>query len=120
LYPAARQQGVSSQDVGSPPYQRLIHAFTRAFASSPPALYAAGHEHNMQVIAGGPARLELVSGTGYYGHSGRAVPIEGTLFAHRASGFARLDVPRRGHARLAIIEVDSAGRSHEAYSTWAE
>jgi hypothetical protein len=120
LYPAARQQGVSSQDIASRAYQRLVHAFSEAFAASPPALYAAGHEHNMQVIAGGPARLELVSGTGYYGHSGRAVPIEGTLFAHRGSGFARLDVPRRGHARLAIIEVDRSGQSHEAYSTWVE
>jgi hypothetical protein len=90
LYPAARQHGISSQDVPSPAYQRLIAALRRAFADAQPALYAAGHEHNLQVIAGGLARLELVSGSGIYGHSGRAVAVEGTLFARKASGFARL------------------------------
>ena len=120
LYPAARQQGISSQDVPSPAYQRLITAFRRALAAAPPTLYAAGHEHNLQVLSGGPARLELVSGTGIYGHTGEAVPIRGTLFARRASGFARLDLPRVGRARLAILEVDAKGDSREVFSTAVE
>jgi hypothetical protein len=120
LYPAARQYGVSSQDVGSRAYQRLIAAFRRAFTGRPPALYAAGHEHNLQVIAGGAAGLELVSGAGIYHHSGRAARIRGTLFARNASGFARLDVPASGHARLAVLEVTAAGQSHEVFSTWVE
>lgn len=118
LYPAARQHGIASQDVSSRPYQNLIGALSRAFAGSPPSLYAAGHEHNLQLIEGGPARTQLVSGTGFYGHTGRAPAIEGTRFARRASGFARLDIPHRGPARLAVIEVDGAGRSRELYSTW--
>jgi hypothetical protein len=117
LYPAARQQGVSSQDIPSRVYQRLIAAFRRALAAAPPSLYAAGHEHNLQVLSGGPARLELVSGTGIYGHSGKAVPIRGTLFARRASGFARLDVPQVGRGRLAVLEVDAGGGSREVFST---
>jgi hypothetical protein len=120
LYPAARQNGISSQDVPSPAYQRLIGAFRRAFAGAQPALYAAGHEHNLQVIAGGPAGLELVSGAGTYGHTGRAAAVRGTLFARKASGFARLDVPQSGRARLAVLEVDRSGLSHEVFSTWVE
>jgi hypothetical protein len=120
LYPAARQNGVSSQDTGSSAYQRLISALSLAFQAAPPALYAAGHEHNLQVMAGGPSRLELVSGAGIYGHVGRAVPIRGTLFAKEASGFARLDVPHSGHARLAVVEVDRTGRSREVFSTWVQ
>ena len=120
LYPAARQHGFSSQDVSSRPYQNLIRALSRAFRGSAPALYAAGHEHNLQVIKGGPARTELVSGTGFYGHTGRALAIEGTRFARRASGFARLDVPHRGPARLTVVEVDGTGRGREAYSTWVK
>jgi hypothetical protein len=120
LYPAARQHGISSQDLWSPAYQRLIAAFRRAFAGAQPALYAAGHEHNLQVIAGGPARLELVSGGGIYGHTDRAVRIQGTLFADEASGFARLDIPPTGRARLAVLEVDRAGGGHEVFSTWVE
>jgi hypothetical protein len=120
LYPAARQNGISSQDIPSPAYQRLIADLDRAFTDAKPALYAAGHEHNLQVIAGGYARLELVSGAGIYGHHGRAVPVRGSLFAHESSGFARLDIPSSGRARLAVLEVDGAGRSREVFSTWAE
>ena len=120
LYPAARQNGVSSQDMSSRAYQRLIAAFSSAFRDVPPALYAAGHEHNLQVIAGGAGRLELVSGGGIYGHTGRAVRIRGSLFARNASGFARLDVPSTGRARLAVLEVSPAGESHEVFSTWVE
>jgi calcineurin-like phosphoesterase family protein len=120
LYPAARQNGVSNQDMGSRAYHELIRAFSQAFREAPPDLYAAGHEHNLQVIEGGAAPLEVVSGGGYYGHTGRAVSIRGTLFAKAASGFGRLDVPRSGRARLAVLEVDRAGRSHEVFSTWVE
>lgn len=120
LYPALRQSGISRQDMSSKTYQRMIKAFRRAFSDAPPALYAAGHEHNLQVIARRVVPLELVSGGGYYGHSGRAVALKGTLFARKASGFARLDVPESGHARLAILQVDGAGRSREVFSTWVE
>jgi hypothetical protein len=120
LYPTARQKGISSQDIGSREYQRLIAGFSRAFAVAPPALNAAGHEHNLQVIEDGPARSHLVSGSGIYGHTSRVVPIHGTLFARDASGFARLDIPRSGPARLALLAVDSAGRSYEVFSTWVQ
>jgi hypothetical protein len=120
LYPTARQEGISSQDIQSRAYQRLIAAFRRAFAADPPALNAAGHEHNLQVIETGPARFQVVSGTGIYGHVSRAVSIRGTLFARDASGFARLDIPRAGPARLAVLVVDRTGRSQEVFSTWVE
>ncbi|HZA97522.1 MAG TPA: metallophosphoesterase [Gemmatimonadales bacterium] len=120
LYPAARQHGISSQDIPSPAYQRLISAMRRAFTGAEPALYAAGHEHNLQVIAGGPAGLEVVSGVGVYGHSGRAVRVKGSLFAHKASGFARLDVPWNGRPRLAVLEVNASGVSREVFSTKVE
>jgi hypothetical protein len=120
LYPAARREGISSQDIPSTAYQRLIAALRRAFSGGGPALYAAGHEHNLQVIAEGPARLELVSGGGIYGHNGAAVRIHGTRFARQASGFARLDVPIAGRARLALLEVDREGQVREVFSSWVE
>jgi hypothetical protein len=120
LYPAIRSRGVSRQDMASRAYQRLIRAFARVFADTPPALYAAGHEHNLQVIQRRIVPLELVSGGGIYGHSGRAAVIRGSLLARKASGFARLDVPRTGAARLAVLEVDRTGGSHEVFSSWVE
>jgi hypothetical protein len=120
LYPLIRSRGISSQDMSSRAYRRLIRAFRRAFAGAPPGLYAAGHEHNLEVITRVGVPLELVSGGGIYGHSGGAARIRGSLFARKASGFARLDVPRSGPARLAVLEVDRAGHSHEVFSTWVE
>jgi calcineurin-like phosphoesterase family protein len=118
LYPGLRQSGISSQDMSSGTYQRMIAALRSAFAPVPPSLYAAGHEHGLQVIAGRIVPVELVSGSGIYGHYNRTVPIRGSLLARKASGYARLDVPRTGPARLSVIEVDRAGRSREAFSTW--
>ncbi|MFL5511773.1 MAG: metallophosphoesterase [Gemmatimonadales bacterium] len=120
LYPSARQHGVSSQDMSSRAYQRLIAAFRRAFSGRSPDLYAAGHEHNLEVIAGGPVPLQLVSGGGIYQHTDKAANIRGTLFAKGASGFARLDVPSAGPARLAVLTVTADGQSHEAFSTWVK
>jgi hypothetical protein len=120
LYPTARQEGISNQDIGSRAYQRLVRALHKAFAAAPPALNAAGHEHNLQVIEAGSARLQVVSGSGIYGHISPTVPIRGTLFSRDASGYARLDIPRQGRARLAILQVDGAGQSHEVFSTWVE
>jgi hypothetical protein len=120
LYPTARAEGISSQDLGSRAYRHMIRSLGAAFRAAPPSLHAAGHEHSLQVIKGGPARLHLVSGTGIYDHSGPVVAIRGTLFARRASGFARLDIPRAGRARLAVITVDRKGRGQEVFSTWVE
>jgi hypothetical protein len=120
LYPTARQHGISRQDVPSVAYQRFIAAVRHAFSDARPELYAAGHDHNLQVIGDGAATLELVSGAGIYGHSGRVVRVEGSLFAHQASGFARLDIPFNGRSRLAVLEVNAAGASREVFSTKLE
>ena len=64
--------------------------------------------------------LELVSGGGIYGHHGRAAVIRGSLLARSSSGFARLDVSRSGPARLAVLEVDGKGNSHEVFSSRVE
>jgi hypothetical protein len=120
LYPAARQDGISSQDIPSRAYQHMINAFSRAFADAPPALYASGHDHSLQVIRGGPAKLLVVSGAGIFGHTSEVSRVRGTLFARDASGYARLDIPRSGPARLSIVQVDRSGRGREVFSTRVE
>jgi hypothetical protein len=120
LYPTARQDGISSQDIPSRAYQHMINAFSLAFADAPPALYASGHDHNLQVIRGGPAKLLVVSGAGIFGHTSEVSRVRGTLFARDASGYARLDIPRSGPARLSIVQVDRWGRGREVFSTRVE
>ena len=88
----------------------LEHTFKEAAQhDAAPLVYAAGHDHNLQVFEGrnGP-RYTLVSGMGTraaaVGSNGR------TLFAHSnpfQPGFMEIDLLRDGSARLAVIEHDA-------------
>lgn len=118
VYPVARNFGVTNQDIPGPRYQAMIHAFTRAFEGQQPLVYAAGHEHGLQVIEGGPAQWQLVSGAGIYGHNEPLIGVAGTRVALREAGFMRLDLLRDGRVRLAVITADRAGRSVERYARW--
>ena len=113
LYPLARQAGVSDQDLSGGRYERLRESLGRAFAPHPPLVYASGHEHNLQVIRGGAARYQVVSGAGCHRHRTPVGRVEGTLFARSAGGYARLDVGRDGRAALVLLTVDDEGRAAE-------
>src|SRR5256884_7352996 len=52
VYPIARAEGISSQDIPSRAYGRMRAALDSAFAGSPPLIYAAGHEHTLSGGAG--------------------------------------------------------------------
>ncbi len=89
LYPVLRSQGVSLQDVGHEENQRLVRRLRAAMSSGPTLLYAAGHEHTLQVFEDGDGpRYSLVSGSG-----STTAPVgddESTLYAHSARGFMEL------------------------------
>jgi len=117
-YPIARKNGISSQDASSAAYRRMRAALDSAFAGNAPLIYAAGHDHTLQVIGGTSARYELVSGAGIFGHHDRVTAIDGTRFAQSASGFMRVDVLRDGRARLGVMVVDRRGAAAEAFALW--
>lgn len=119
VHPWARQGGYfADQDVSGEEYRDMIFSFTRAFRDHPPLIYAAGHEHNLQVLHRGPARYLLVSGGGIYGHTTPVRAITGTQYANRASGYMRLTVLNNGNVRLGVVVVDAQGRPREDFSTW--
>jgi len=118
IYPIARAEGISSQDIPSRAYARMRTAFDSAFAGSPPLIYAAGHEHTLQVIAGTSTRYVLVSGTGTFGHIDYVTALDSTRFARSASGFMRVEFLRDGRARLGVIIVDRAGTGTEEFGLW--
>ena len=115
-YPLARRRGVSDQDLSGALNVRMREAIAGAFSKAGPLVYAAGHEHNLQVIKGKGAEYLLVSGTGFYGHTSRVAHGEDTLYAARASGFMRLDVSPTGEVRLAVVAADAAGNAGEQFS----
>lgn len=115
-YPIARRRGVTDQDLSGALNIRMRTAIGGVFKDTPPVAYAAGHEHNLQVIRRKGAEYLLVSGTGFYGHTSRIAPDEDTLFARMASGYMRLDFSATGEVRLAVTVVDASGTPQEAFS----
>ena len=115
-YPLARRRGVSDQDLSGALNVRMREAIAGVFSRTPPLAYAAGHEHNLQVIKGKRAEYLLVSGTGFFGHTSRVALAEETLYAARASGFMRLDLAPTGEVRLAVVVADAGGNAQETYS----
>jgi hypothetical protein len=119
LYPIARQAGTVAQDLASRRYKNLIAQLNRAFDAHPPLVYAAGHEHNLQILRrGDPARWLVVSGGGIYGHTEVTRAITGTRYAARQSGFMRMTVLNDGRVRMAVEVVARDGTVREDYSAW--
>jgi len=117
-YPIARAEGISSQDIPSRAYTRMRVALDSAFAGAPPLIYAGGHDHTLQVIAGTSTRYVLVSGSGTFGHFDRVAALDSTRFARSASGFMRVEFLRDGRARLGVLIVDRAGNAAEEFGLW--
>jgi hypothetical protein len=120
VYPVARRIGVSDQDLAGPRNRSMRLALDSAFREHAPLVYAAGHEHTLQLIADESPRYHVVSGTGNYGHVSAVRRLPGTLFAASSGGYVRLDFGRDGRVRLGIIVVDRSSERHEAFSMYLE
>ena len=118
VYPIARANGISSEDLPSAAYHRMRAAFDSAFAGAPPLIYAAGHDHALQVIAGTSARYLLGSGAGIYGHRDRVTALDSTRFVESASGFMCVEFLQDGRARLSVTVVDRHAGRTEAFALW--
>lgn len=106
IYLLARQHLVRpSQDLAGPANIRMRRALAGAFADSAEAVrvFAAGHEHALQVLAGEDVDYVLVSGAGSSRHSKAVGKGADTLFAHQQDGFMVLDVTDEG-IRLSVVE----------------
>ena len=116
-----RRLGNRSQDIVSRLNRTLRDSMESAFAGLP-LLYAAGHDHNLQVLRGGPSvPYHVVSGAGSASKVSCAVRLRESYFTsqHR-SGFMRLDVMKNGGALLRVYHYDRSGKGGVAYSHWLE
>jgi hypothetical protein len=118
LYPLARQSGWSDQDLSGGRNAAMRDSLTAAFADHRPLVYAAGHEHTLQVLDGGAAAHLIVSGAGRFGHTSNVTAIAGSRFVASSAGFVRLDVLTDGRIRLGVIVTDAAGGGEERFSMW--
>jgi hypothetical protein len=120
IEPTARREGGTNQDLAGPLYAHMRREFEKVFADYDPLVYAAGHDHDMQVLKGENVKTVLVSGAGIYGHVSPVDYRENTRWAMAASGFMRLDIMRDGKVRLGVITVNVMGEPNEAFAMFLE
>lgn len=110
LYPLARRLRPPSQDLGSPAYRAMVAALAGVLAAHRPLVYAAGHDHNLQVLEGGRASAyQLVSGLGSAKKATAVTHAGDTLFAHLHPGFMAVDLLEDGRVLLRVVEPGAAG-----------
>jgi hypothetical protein len=117
-----RRFGGRSQDIISSANRRMRDSIESAFEGQPPLVYAAGHDHNLQVLRGGRgADYILVSGAGSQSKAACAVRLRESYFVsqHRG-GFMRLDIMRGGGVLLRVFDYTSRGDGGLVYSRWLE
>jgi hypothetical protein len=119
IYPIARANGITSQDLSGAANERMRAALGRAMAAHPPLLFAAGHEHTLQLFRGPFARFSAVSGAGMNNHEGAVGWRDSTLYASSGPGYMRVDISSGGRVRLAVIEVRETG-TREAAAFWLQ
>lgn len=106
LYPAVRSMAPSRQDIASRANREMRLALERPLAAATkPALkiFAAGHEHSLQVLTSTAVDYALVSGSGSSAHQTPLTKRHNTLFAHSHAGFMVLDVTD-DDVRLSIVD----------------
>jgi hypothetical protein len=109
LYPLARRQWPPSQDLASPAYRSMSAALRGVLARHRPLIYAAGHDHNLQVMEGDAASAYyLVSGSGSAAKATAVTHGDNTLFAHLHPGFMAIDLLEDGRVFLRVVEPEAA------------
>ncbi|NOT07962.1 MAG: hypothetical protein HOP28_07125 [Gemmatimonadales bacterium] len=117
IYPIARANGITAQDLSGGANERMRAALEEAMAASPPLLYAAGHDHGLQVFRGPTAKYSVVSGAGIADHQSAVGWNDNTVYASSSPGFIRLDLAAGGRIRLAVVTVRKTG-ADEALAIW--
>lgn len=73
---------------------------------NPPTIYAAGHDHNLQLLdADGAAGLFVVSGAGARERVSTVTHLPETRFAHAAEGFVVVDFGTRDGREAVVLRV---------------
>ena len=106
----------SNQEFDSGPYQAMTELFQSALSDRSEdkglLVWAAGHEHSLQVLDGNAVDYVLVSGS-----AAKTTPVghgPQTIFAQSQPGFMVLDFLVSGQTRLRIVARDGA----EIYAMW--
>lgn len=114
--------GGRSQDIVSPRNRSMRDSLESAFLAKPPLVYAAGHDHNLQVMKGTPSvQYLLVSGAGAEAKAECAVYLRESYYVsqHR-SGFMRIDILKGKGVLLNVFDYSGRGTRGSPFSRWLE
>jgi hypothetical protein len=93
-----------------PLYAEWIGRTKEVFRTNPPLLYAAGHDHNLQILeSSGEVGVHVVSGAGAPERVSTVTNIPQTIFAHAAPGFFVLDFGKRDSGPVMVLRVIENG-----------
>ena len=100
---------MSVQDTNHKKYRTLINHLNNAFSVSgagktPLLIYAAGHDHSLQVLKGSTTDYLLVSGAGSNEKISAVGKGHNTLFKHKNTGFMVVDFLENGKVLLCVVE----------------
>lgn len=114
IYPISRGVFGSPQDLRHPNYQNMITEIERVTKSHPNLIYAAGHEHSLQLIKD-TGHYYVVSGTGY--NSSRVSKGKNTMYASSEHGFAVLSISKNKNVDISfyIMRTDSSKKDYTTH-----
>lgn len=107
LYPLLRKNGISPQDLSSDEYRNMINKIEGIISKYSNWIYAAGHEHSLQVLRGINDNYYLVSGFGTSAHHNYLTEGDKTIFAASEPGFMQLDFNNDGSIILSVMSGKS-------------
>lgn len=102
-----KPMSVSVQDTNHKKYRSLMKHLNRAFLTPSKTsllIYAAGHDHSLQVLEGNTTDYLLVSGAGSNEKISAVGNGDNTLFAHEHTGFMVIDFLENGKVLLRVVE----------------
>lgn len=117
-----RRLGGSGQDILSTANRTMRDSLESAFRGNPPLVYAAGHDHDLQVMKGSRSvQYLLVSGAGSADKASCAVYLRESYYVsqHR-TGFMRIDILRNKGVMLSVFDYSSSGVRGAPFSRWLE
>ena len=95
----------------NPQYMVLAKQVKDALARHRPLVYAAGHDHSLQIFeADEVARMHIVSGAGSAGKVSPVTAVAGTIFAHAVPGFAVLDFAIHDGVDTPVVRIVRTGQ----------
>ena len=98
-------------------YGPMVKKLERVLATGRPLAYAAGHEHNLQVLDGGSSvPYVLISGSG--SKLSAATDGKDTFFAQSAHGFMTVDLLKGPERKVALRVHVPGAASNPVYSRW--